>query len=172
MKRVFIGYPNRVKGYKIWWGEQKKCIIYRDIVFHKSILLKESVTTNFNKYTDNNFETVIDISKLKVEFSNDKYHEKEEYDYKNGTNGGVEDISLPDLQQFDLQNYQLAKDRIKRQTKASVKYGYIDLIAYPLLSADDIEEPRSYSKPIESEDNVKWLFSMQKVMDSLQRNHT
>lgn len=172
MKRVFIGYPNRVKGYKIWWGEQKKCIISRDIVFHKSILLKESVTTNFDEYADNNFEIVIDISKLKVEFSNDRYHEKEEYDYKNGTNGGVEDISLPDLQLFDLQNYQLAKDRIKRQTKALVKYGYIDLIAYPLLSVDDIEEPRSYSKPIESEDNVKWFFSMQKVMDSLQRNHT
>ncbi|KAH9744865.1 hypothetical protein KPL70_003863 [Citrus sinensis] len=42
LKGVFVGYPDGVKGYKIWCKDQGKCIVSRDVVFHESVLLKES----------------------------------------------------------------------------------------------------------------------------------
>lgn len=41
-------------------------------------------------------------------------------------------------QQPDLQNYQLARDKSRRQIRALVRYDYAYLIAYTLIDADDI----------------------------------
>lgn len=39
-KRLFTGYPDGVKGYKVWSTEEKKCIISRDVVFQESKLTR------------------------------------------------------------------------------------------------------------------------------------
>lgn len=48
------------------------------------------------------------------------------------------------------QDYQLVRDRQKRQVKAPKRYGYADLIAFSLHSAHmvDVEEPKSYEKVV------------------------
>lgn len=40
-----MGYPDGVKGYRIWSVEEKKCIISRDVVFQESTLTGESEAT-------------------------------------------------------------------------------------------------------------------------------
>ena len=53
-----------------------------------------------------------------------------------------------------------------------MRSGYTDLVAYALMSVEDmsIEQPVSYSKAIESENCDKWIKAMRKQIDSLQRN--
>ena len=38
LKGIFIGYPNGVKGYKIWLIEEKKCVISRNVIFRENAL--------------------------------------------------------------------------------------------------------------------------------------
>lgn len=39
-KGVFLGYPNGVKGYKIWLLEERKCVISRDVIFNENMFYK------------------------------------------------------------------------------------------------------------------------------------
>lgn len=68
----------------------------------------------------------------------------------------------------------MTRDKVRKQTRAPDIFGYTNLIAFALISVDDmaIEELGSYSKAIESKGCDKWLIAMQEEMDSLQRNNT
>ena len=39
-KCVFVGYPENVKGYRLWCPESSKFLISRDIIFNESVILK------------------------------------------------------------------------------------------------------------------------------------
>lgn len=39
LKGVFVGYPDGVKGYKIWCGQPKKCIISSDVIFNEASMI-------------------------------------------------------------------------------------------------------------------------------------
>ena len=43
-----------------------------------------------------------------------------------------------DTQQTDLQDYQLARNKVTRYIKSHVRYNYADLITFTLMSVDDI----------------------------------
>lgn len=53
---MFIGYPNKVKGYKIWCIERKKCVISRDVIYNEkdlnSKINKIAEVINHNKDKD------------------------------------------------------------------------------------------------------------------------
>ena len=57
--------------------------------------------------------------------------------------------------QHDLSNYQLTRDREKRVTKPTKRYGHADIICYALSVAEEIQnsEPRTWREAIESEDS-------------------
>ncbi|KAH9744862.1 hypothetical protein KPL70_003863 [Citrus sinensis] len=137
LKGVFVGYPDGVKGYKIWCKDQGKCIV-------------------------------------KVELLTDKGSEKEAASDDERATAESEEHGVSELPQTDLQSYQLARDRVRREVRAPVRYGYADLIAYALLCADEvtIEEPANFSEAMESVHCDKWLEAMQDEMESLQRNQT
>ncbi|KAH9801557.1 hypothetical protein KPL71_001080 [Citrus sinensis] len=171
LKGFFIGYPDGIKGYRVWCGEQRKCIISRDVVFHEATLLKDNTASNVDILTNNDSEQSAESPKLKVEFSG---HERVAFDSEDMVYTEDQDIESPTLQQTDLQDYQLARDRERRQIRAPDRLGYADLIAFVLVSADEIaiEELGSYSEAISGKDCDKWLAAMQEEMDSLQRNKT
>ena len=60
-------------------------------------------------------------------------------------------------------------DRVRRPTRAPNRFGYADLIALTLVSANEIafEEPGSYSKAIKRKDCDKRLVAIQEEMNSL-----
>ena len=41
LKGVFVGYPEGVKGYKVWCGATHKCIISKDVTFHEEAMLED-----------------------------------------------------------------------------------------------------------------------------------
>ncbi|KAH9662167.1 hypothetical protein KPL70_024758 [Citrus sinensis] len=176
LKGVFVGYPDGVKGYKIWCKDQGKCIVSRDVVFHESVLLKEN-TEHETELQDNpaaNKQNGSGTSKVKVELLTDKGSKKEAASDDERATAESEEHEVLELPQADLQSYQLARDRVRREVRAPVRYGYADLIAYALLCADEvtIEEPANFSEAMESVHCDKWLEAMQDEMESLQRNQT
>ena len=44
--------------------------------------------------------------------------------------------------QYDLSNYQLARDREKRVTKTTKRYGHADIICYALNVAEEIQNSK------------------------------
>lgn len=61
LKGLYVGYPERVKGYKIWCTNLSipKCIINRDVVFNKEAVLNKNQSigdTGFNDKTDDNVQ--------------------------------------------------------------------------------------------------------------------
>ena len=108
-------------------------------------------------------------SKFKVEFLGAKDKKMDTSNAETGPFDETKAVETQETQQINLQSYQLARDISRRQTRAPVRYGSTDLIAYARMSAEDmsIEEPFSYSKAIESENCDKWIKAMRKEMDSL-----
>ncbi|KAG8503839.1 hypothetical protein CXB51_001965 [Gossypium anomalum] len=71
--------------------------------------------------------------------------------------------------------YSIAKNRTRREIKPPKKYADIDLVAYALNVAEDIDanqEPSNYFEAISCEDSKKWMFAMQEEMKSLHKNKT
>lgn len=42
VKGYFMGYPEGVKGYRVWLPKDAKCTISRDVVFHEDKVFKDS----------------------------------------------------------------------------------------------------------------------------------
>lgn len=38
LKCIFLGYPKGVKGYKLWFIDERKCIISRDVTFNENVM--------------------------------------------------------------------------------------------------------------------------------------
>uniref|UniRef100_A0A803Q788 GAG-pre-integrase domain-containing protein n=1 Tax=Cannabis sativa TaxID=3483 RepID=A0A803Q788_CANSA len=76
-----------------------------------------------------------------------------------------------DNSQASIKNYQLARDRERRATKASDKYGYAEFIAYVLVVVEDIDsvKPSNYIEAIIGKDSAAWLEGnyLKKVLDKL-----
>lgn len=157
LKGVFVEYPDGVKGYMVWCRDQKKCIVSRDIVFNEAALLKGSATSDIGMHVDS--EQPADTPTLKVEFFG---HEVQASDNEDKTHTEAQDIDSPALQQSDLQDYQLARERVRRQTRAPDRFSYVDLITFALINANEIviEESGSYFEAIKGEDCDKWLVAM------------
>lgn len=45
-KGVLIGYPDGVKGYKIWLTDEKKCVISRNVMFQETTVYKDQLKKN------------------------------------------------------------------------------------------------------------------------------
>lgn len=60
-------------------------------------------------------------------------------------------------QQEELQNYQLVRDRSRKQLRLPNGYGFLDLISYALTMAREIrdEEPNSYKEAIRDKNSAK-----------------
>lgn len=71
-----------------------------------------------------------------------------------------------------LNDYLLARDRVRRQTKPLFIFESGDFVVYPLTSAADIEvdEPQTYAEAKKSKDWEKWNASMGEENDSLDKN--
>lgn len=70
-----------------------------------------------------------------------------------------------------MSNYQLAKDRVRRATKAPTKLSDYSKFSFALFTAEDIdsEEPQCFHDVKKDKDWIKWNGGMAEEMDSLER---
>jgi len=90
---------------------------------------------------------------------------------------GEDQTLVPDEskgQEIISPNYQLARDRTKKQINPPERYGYADLICYTLNAAEELKdsEPKNFREALESTENKDWLKAMNEEMLSLEKNQT
>ncbi|KAH9684870.1 Integrase catalytic domain-containing protein [Citrus sinensis] len=169
LKRKFIGYPEGVKGFKLWCTDLNppKCIISRDVIFNEKVALemKKSTDTDAQK----------DKERTKVQFEVEPYTREASED-KNDSYQGVADQETDQVKQTEAQHqeYQLTRDRERRKAKTPVRYGYADLIAYILTTSHQIDkdEPKNYKEAIQGPYKDEWKKAMDEEIYSLKKNNT
>ncbi|KAL9422929.1 hypothetical protein AB3S75_035087 [Citrus x aurantiifolia] len=168
MELWFLGYPEGVKGYRLWCVDLKppQCIISRDVTFHEDEFL------NRPRSPINNTESGAETNKVKfqVEPHNLKELELEIEGAEIEPEASVEHESAEN----EEDTYQLARDRKRRTIKPPKKYAVTDLIAYALTAAQELndDEPRTYQEAITGKNKLKWNRAMDEEMASLMKNKT
>ncbi|KAH9647652.1 hypothetical protein KPL70_025267 [Citrus sinensis] len=173
LKGQFIGYPDGVKGYKLWCIdlEPPRCIISRDVAFNEKAVLEVRKDAGLKTQKPQ----VQDDIQFEVEHPDSKKSERGDSSDKDSEDHDECSGPQPKSQmQTQVQGYQLTKDREKRQIRPPQRYGYADLIAYALAASHDIEvdEPKSYAEAIQSSNKSKWQEAMNEEIASLKKNHT
>lgn len=62
VKGFFVGYPQGVKGFRVWLPEEQECTISRNVVFHEEEVFKEA-TKRAETHVVQNGSTVVDKGK-------------------------------------------------------------------------------------------------------------
>ena len=165
LKCIFIGYPEGVKGYRLWCLEpgHKRCIISRDVVFNELQMANLTVPLRSTGSQSSQSQVKTEISEIT--------QMQDESAVRN-------DQPEPALIQTNVestQDYCLARDRERRTIKAPERYGHADLISFAFIAGKEIEdqgEPQSYEEAISSNDKCKWIEAMKEEMASLEKNQT
>ena len=172
-KGVFLGYPQGVKGYRIWNLEEKKIVISRNVAFHENVVFKDIEK-------EEAIESVQpDARRKQVKFilpGDELMEEQAEISTEGGASLGDDQEAEPsqEVSPGGLTDYMLARDKKKRIIKPPSRYDDGDVAAYALVMADLIEEeePLTFSEAIRSKNGKKWRAASDEEMESLEKNHT
>ena len=179
---VMLGYQKGVKGYRLWCIEpgQQKVLISRDVIFlehdiHYLNNVAGSDGVRVISDADNDFE----VEPGEERDQGRAQHTHEATDDVNETvnessSSSVDGINQPHTEVEDLQNYKLARDRVRRVPKPSSKFSYYEMVFYALMAAEEVEleEPLTYTKAMQSKEKNKWVQAMNEEMESSVKNKT
>ncbi|KAL0367537.1 UNVERIFIED_CONTAM: Retrovirus-related Pol polyprotein from transposon TNT 1-94 [Sesamum radiatum] len=163
-KCVFIGYPSGVKGYRLWLRNQPglKIITSRDVTFNEQEM--PCLTETPTKETDFNIENTFN----KVELDPQDNQQGEEIEVEeNQPRNIIEENSENSLLETSNNDYQLARDRERRETRIPSRYKDFDLA----LNIENFE-PLTYEEALESVNSKHWKKAMNEEFDSLKKNNT
>ncbi|GKD06155.1 retrotransposon protein, putative, ty1-copia subclass [Tanacetum coccineum] len=151
IKCVLLGYPEGVKGYRLYRldGESPKIVTSRNVVFNESVMYKD--TLKDSGAGDKSVEEL----QVEVELQRLNNHTPEE-DQTDQEDGDDEDAGDQETDQPpDLTNYH-------------------NMAAYAFVAAEeeDTHEPLTYQEGVACEDSSKWKAAMEEEMDSLRKNKT
>lgn len=119
---VFTGYPDGVKGFRVWLLDEEKCVISRNVIFREELMYKDinktnssgiPISTNFILTTNSlSFEpageSYQDITRGGAEDSTEGREQKDQVATSDESTGASTSGQLE-----DLSNYQLVRDREK-----------------------------------------------------------
>ena len=134
-----MGYPDGVKGYKIWCTDLRppKCIISKDVIFNEDELIRKTQPAEETK-------------------SGSKPHKMLEFEVEQPNQRNIEEATCFEDVENDsgeaqaphqhvetklnpqIGDYQLARDRRMRKIKPPKRFGYADLTAVALAAAHNI----------------------------------
>ncbi|KAG8489021.1 hypothetical protein CXB51_017120 [Gossypium anomalum] len=144
IKCIFLRYKAGVKGYKLWCPENRKVVISRDVVFDETAMLPNlTLKDSSNKKNQNQVEHQIN------------------------TESTPQASTKIENRVASSPPYSIAKNRTRREIKPPKKYAEVNLVAYALNVAKDIDanqESSNYSEAISCEDSKKWMFAMQEEL--------
>ncbi|GJR72960.1 retrovirus-related pol polyprotein from transposon TNT 1-94 [Tanacetum coccineum] len=182
IKCIFLGYPEGMKGYRLWRLDdvKPKIIISRDVVFNESLMYKDTLKGAGATDSGKEVEFKVELQGSRVEPTMDPHTGE------NPRNEDEEQDEEP--QQQNLDNYVLVRDRAKITTTIPVRYrdeGNVSLsrpsgskvddmaaYAFAIAEEEDTHEPITFKKAINSFEKDEWVRSMEEEMSSLKKNHT
>lgn len=158
---VFIGYPEGIKGYKVWSLEPTgtKCFVTRDVTFDESKM----------GYKMANIKESASEPQVEVELGSESTSQ--------GTNDheiNDENVERESQLKQEPGSYTLARDRQRRVIRPPQKFGQADMVYYALTIAEqiDYQEPTSYKEALAGNDSCKWIEAMNEELESLNKNQT
>lgn len=177
-KGVFMGYPQGVKGYRIWSLEDKKIVINRNVLFHENVVFKD-----IEKEKVKSVKTTKDKKHVSFILPGDSITEEHAGSSIQGGAGSSTTVNEVDSESEseaeedspkDLKNYMLARDRKKRNIRPPSRFDDADVAAYALVMSEQVEEdePLTFWEAIRSKDGKKWRKASDEEMDSLEKNGT
>ena len=182
MKGVFMGYPDGTKGYRVWLPEELRCTVSRNVIFNEEEMFKDikGISEKKRKTKKVTFNPVL------IQGPSNTTTDTETEDTVQGGVSPASENSEPEsasseseeevvgAQQENLDNYILARDRIRREVKKPSRFDDSDCVAYALATAEEInkDEPKSYLEARRSKSWKLWNEGMQEEMDSLEKNQT
>lgn len=164
---IFLGYPEGIKGDKLWCIEpgMQKTIISRNVTLREDIFTYK-VTNDANESSVRKSRS--ETTKIEVELTDDHYEVND--------NALVDDERSETENQIseNLKNYQLARDRKRRIIKPTQRLGHADMIFFAFSIASQLEddEPLNLKEAMNSNKRENWYQGMSKEMESLENNQT
>lgn len=165
---LFMGYPDGVKGYKIWVQDDRKCIISRDVIFKESELIKEKECCETLDKGEQSDEFQVEVEPVNKETEQHETINQDNTHEEPNDSDSAEEIDEPD------DNYLLCRDRVRRPIRPPDRFVYEAATAYALNTAEDLinDEPTSYKEAINSKHQAEWQNAMMEEMSALQKNQT
>ncbi|GKC72215.1 retrotransposon protein, putative, ty1-copia subclass [Tanacetum coccineum] len=172
IKCVLLGYPEGVKGYKLYRldDESPKIVTSRNVVFNESVMYKDTL-----KDSGVGADKSVEELHVEVELQRLNNHTPEE-DQADQEDGDDEDAGDQETNQTpDLTDYQLARDKEPRTRMKPLRFqDEINMAAYAFVAAkeEDTHEPLTYQEAVACENSSKWKAAIKEEMDSLRKNKT
>lgn len=163
-KCIFLGFPEGVKGYRLWCVEpgKEKCIVSRDVVFNEDEMPYKVMSRCTDSKSQVQIPTTVNLdNKVTLSSGGELIYENALTDHEGES-------------PKNLDKYQLARDRQRRTINVPQRLGYADLITYAFLVAKEINEiePLDYEQAISCKNKDKWITAMEEEMHSLKKNKT
>ncbi|KAK3009152.1 hypothetical protein RJ639_014179 [Escallonia herrerae] len=143
------GYANGVKGYRLWCPDSKssRFLISRDVTFDESSMLskkKELIDAGKDHGVREKVELEVRASDSLPIIPTDK---------DDGSHS-IEQNEEPQEQQYNI-----AKNRPRREIRPPQKYGYADMVAYALSVAEsiEVEKPVTYKEAIKCTESADMM---------------
>nr|GEX34678.1 zinc finger, CCHC-type [Tanacetum cinerariifolium] len=149
VKYVLLGYPEGVKGYRLYRldNESPKIVTSRNVVFNESVMYKD---------------TLKDSVEVELQRLNNHTLEEDQTNNEDQTNqddGDDEDTGDQEIDQPpDLIDYQLVRDREPRTRTKPLRFqNESNMAAYAFAAAEeeDTHEPLTYQEAVACEDNFE-----------------
>ncbi|KAL2465401.1 Reverse transcriptase Ty1/copia-type domain-containing protein [Abeliophyllum distichum] len=127
----------------------------------------------FLTIADNDLEKPNPHSEIEVESDNNQAQTGlEEFDDISPDSAIEHDLPVPD--DSNLRDYQLARDRVRRNIREPQRLGFEDSVSFAFLSYQDLceKEPKSFEEAMSSVQPVDWKNAMVEEMKFLKQNKT
>ena len=152
-----------------------KVIISRDVIFNEDIFPCKTTNHDAGTFSINPMSQEPNAgTQIEVEPSSIQPDEETEMAALDHDQEGEPAEILEPTQEESLAQYQLTRDRTRRETRPPARYSYADLIFTALVAGVEVlrSEPDSYEGAIRSKDKDKWQATMEEEMQSLKVNRT
>ncbi|KAJ4703769.1 Retrovirus-related Pol polyprotein from transposon TNT 1-94 [Melia azedarach] len=165
-KRVFIGYGDEVKGYRIWSPSEKRVILSRNVVFDENSMFNSTVKSI----------VVLENSSVEKQVEQQVTLDESEPQHKDQHPQSESEPSSSSL--LVASQHNLALNRSKRANYGipPKRYGFEDMVAYALQVAEEVDtdsnEPSTYKEAVTCTESTQWLAAMRDEIESLHKNQT
>ncbi|KAK3016961.1 hypothetical protein RJ639_007857 [Escallonia herrerae] len=160
-KCIFLGYANGVKGYRLWCpdSELPRFLIITDMTFNESLMLSKKELIDARK--DQGIREKVELEVRAPDSLTIIPTDKEDGSHS------TEENEEPQEQQYNI-----IRNRQRREIRPPQKYGYTYMVTYALSVAENIEveEPATYKEAIKSMESAQWTVDMSEEMESLYKN--
>ncbi|GKD71747.1 retrovirus-related pol polyprotein from transposon TNT 1-94, partial [Tanacetum coccineum] len=161
IKCIFLGYPDGVKGYRLWRLDdvKPKIIISRDVVFNESLMYKDTLKGAGAADSGKEVEFEVELQGSRVEPTVDPH---------TGENPGNEDEEQDEEpQQQNLENYVLVRDREKRTTIIPARYRDEGNVSLSRPSGSKVDDMAAYAVAIAEEEDTHEPITFQDAINHM-----